>query len=89
MGWTWAAYTKVWKEWLAFTQLAGAKLGGSEMRLLMVCFVSRHMEEGGSVSAIERKLAGLAFLFKLQGLTDFTKDFWVKQALKGYWMGHS
>lgn len=43
---------------------------------------------GVSVSAIERKLAGLALLLKLQGCGDFTKDFWVRQALKGYRRSH-
>lgn len=88
-GSTWAAYEKVWSEWATFTRLADAGLGEQDLRLLVVYFVSRHMEGGGSVSAIERKLAGLAFLFKLQGLTDFTKDFWVKQALKGYRKSHA
>lgn len=74
--------------WHAFILLADAELGGSEMRLLVVYFVSRHMEDRGSVSAIERKLAGLAFWFKLQGLPNFTKDVWVRQVLKGYWKVH-
>lgn len=50
----------------------------------MVHFIYRHMEGGGSVSTVEWKMACLAFLFKLQGLPDFTKLFWVKQAVKGY-----
>lgn len=33
---------------------------------------------------MDRKLAGLAFLFKLQGGVDFTRDLCVRQALKGY-----
>lgn len=37
-----------------------------------------------SASVVNRRVAGLAFLFKLQGQPDFTKDFWVRQALKGY-----
>lgn len=83
-GETWAAYSKVWSEWFNLVWLVGAELGESEARLLVIYFVSRHIEGGGSVSAITRKMAGLAFFFKLQGRPDFTKDFWVKQAIKGY-----
>lgn len=36
------------------------------------------------MAALNKKVAGLAFLFKWQGFPDFTKDFWVRQALKGY-----
>lgn len=38
-----------------------------------------------SVSGLKKKLAGLAFWLRLQGLSDFTKEFWVGQALKVYW----
>lgn len=41
-------------------------------------------KENGSVAGLNTQLAGLAFLFKLQGQPDVTKDFWVRQALKGY-----
>lgn len=37
-----------------------------------------------SGSALSKKMAGFTFLFKWQGLPNFTKDFWVCQALKGY-----
>lgn len=51
---------------------------------MVLYFVSRNMEEGVSMSGLEKKLAELAFLFKLQGCQDFTKDFWIRQAMKGY-----
>lgn len=35
------------------------------------------------MSAIERKLEGLSFFFKLLGWEDWT-DFWVRQSVKGY-----
>ncbi|XP_073453710.1 integrase/recombinase xerD homolog [Aquarana catesbeiana] len=44
----------------------------------------RKLDEGVSVSRMNTQLAGLAFLFKLQGQPDVTKEFWVRQALKGY-----
>lgn len=37
-----------------------------------------------SASMVNKRVAGLAFLFKLQGRPDWTKDFWIRQALKGY-----
>lgn len=79
---TWTAYSKVWQEWLEMLRLAGVEQGDLEVRLVVLYFVSRNMEQGVSVSALERKLAGLAFFFKLHGWVDFTKDFWVRQAVK-------
>lgn len=63
---------------------AGEGSAGLAVRLLVLYFSVRHMEEGVSAPAMNMKLAGLAFLFKLQGQPDFTKDFGVRQAIKGY-----
>lgn len=81
---TWAAYSKVWQEWLTLIHQSDMDQDGPEVRLLVLYFVSRNLENGVSVSILDKKLAALAFLFKLRGCQDFTKDFWVKQALKGY-----
>ncbi|XP_077306255.1 integrase/recombinase xerD homolog [Lithobates pipiens] len=54
---------------------------------MVIYFVSRNLEQGVSVSRMGQKLAGLAFWFKLRGEHDFTKDFWVRQAMKGYRKG--
>lgn len=81
---TWGAYEKVWSEWWALVSQVGVDPGVGDVRLLVVYFVSRNLEQGVSVSMMDRKLTGLAFLFKLQGGTDFTKDFLVRQAIKGY-----
>lgn len=40
---------------------------------------------GGIGVGLEKKLSGLAFLFKLQACQNFMKDFWVRQEMKGYW----
>lgn len=40
-------------------------------------FLGRNVEMGVSMSALNSKLAGLAFLFKLIGRRDCTKDFLV------------
>lgn len=85
---TWAYYNNVWKEWSLLVREAGIGNDRAEVRLLVLYFVSPNMESGGSVSAIEQKMAGLSFLFKLLGGEDATKDFWVKQALKGFKKGH-
>ncbi|XP_077307203.1 integrase/recombinase xerD homolog [Lithobates pipiens] len=54
------------------------------MQMLVLYFVARGLERGVSVSAMDRKLAGLAFWFKLHGYADFTKGFCIRQAMKGY-----
>lgn len=81
------AYVKVWREWADLIQEAGVEKDGSEVRLLVLYFASRHIENGVAVSSIEKKMAALSFLFKLQRREDWTKDFWVRQALKGYKKG--
>lgn len=72
---TWAAYSKVWQEWLALMQQLEMDQEGPEVRLLVLYFILRNLENEVSVSVLEKKLAGLAFLFKLKGCQDFTKDF--------------
>ncbi|XP_040216804.1 uncharacterized protein LOC120946105 [Rana temporaria] len=81
---TWAAYEKVWSEWSDLVRESEVHLSGPEVRTPVLYFLSRNMEAGVSSSALDKKLAGLAFLFKWQGWPDLTKDFWVRQALKGY-----
>ncbi|XP_077334541.1 integrase/recombinase xerD homolog [Lithobates pipiens] len=54
---------------------------------MVLYFVARNLEDGISISSVGRKLAGLAFWFKLRGEPDLTKDFWVRQAVKGYRKG--
>ncbi|XP_073476856.1 uncharacterized protein [Aquarana catesbeiana] len=83
-GATWAAYNRVWQEWMSFGRALREELVGQGVRSLLLYYLARKFNEGASVSVISIQLAGLAFLFKLQGQPDFTKDFWVRQALKGY-----
>ncbi|XP_077315653.1 integrase/recombinase xerD homolog [Lithobates pipiens] len=87
---TWSAYSRVWAEWWAFLREVGVAGRGSDRRWVVLYWVARNIEKGLSPASIERKLAGLAFLFKLWGEPDGTKDFWVRQTLKGYrrdWKG--
>lgn len=81
---TWAAYNKVWHEWLTLIQQLDVDQDGPEVRLSVLYFVSLNLESRVSVSVLDKKLSLLAYLFKLKGCQDFTKDFWVKEALKGY-----
>lgn len=69
-------------------ELGGLELG-VEVSSLVLYFVVRNFVQGASASAVDRKLAGLAFWFKLQGVGDFTKSFAVRQAMKGYHRGRS
>lgn len=43
---TWAAYNKVWQEWAALGRITGVNTEGQEVRLLVLYFFSRNMEEG-------------------------------------------
>lgn len=85
---TWDAYSKVWQEWLACLKSLNIDPVSREIPRAMLYFLNLGFERGISAAAIDKKMAGLAFLFKLQGLRDHTKDFWVRQALKGYRKGH-
>lgn len=69
---------------MSFGRALREELVGQGVRSLLLYYLARKFNEGASVSVISIQLAGLAFLFKLQGQPDFTKDFWVRQALKGY-----
>lgn len=50
-------------------------------------FIGKNFEEGVSISLLNCKMAGVAFLFRLLGLADVTKSFLVKKALRGYRKG--
>lgn len=54
----WAAYNKLWQEWLSLLQQAVVEQEGPKVRLLVLYFVSRNIEEGVLVSVVELKLAG-------------------------------
>lgn len=54
---------------------------------VLLYFIGKNFEEGISVSSLNRKLSGLAFLFHLLGLPDATKSFLVRKALQGYRKG--
>lgn len=59
-------------------------MDSSEVRHLVVYFLCLCFAARIYISALNQKLAGLDFLFKLRGIPDFTKDFLVRQAIRGY-----
>ncbi|OCT76599.1 hypothetical protein XELAEV_18031802mg [Xenopus laevis] len=84
---TWSSYNKVWCDWARLEQEMGV-LDNSDDRLgLLAWQLSKDFDSNVSVSVIERKLSALAFLFKFRGWTDVTKDFAIKQAVKGFKRG--
>ncbi|OCT99474.1 hypothetical protein XELAEV_18005255mg, partial [Xenopus laevis] len=84
---TWNSYNKVWCDWALLEQEMGV-LDNSDDRLgLLAWQLSKDFDSNVSVSVIERKLSALAFLFKFRGWTDITKNFAIKQAVKGFKRG--
>lgn len=82
---TWLAYDRAWATWIKWCDSLSSGPGEEDMALLL--FVGHCKDEGWSVSKIQRIMAGLAFGFKARGLCDFTKNFLVLQALKGWRRG--
>lgn len=56
-------------------------------RSVLLYFIGKNFEEGVSVSSLNSKLSGLAFLLQLSGLPDATKCILVKKVLRGYQKG--
>lgn len=54
---------------------------------VLLYLIGLNFERRVSASAMDRKIAGLAFWFNLTGGRDVTKAFMVQQALKGYKKG--
>lgn len=84
---TWQAYARAWQEWVEVQREVGTECKGDEWGSLVLYFVVKNFVKGVSPASVGRKLAGLAFWFKLEGLEDFTKSFIVRQAMRGYRKG--
>eukprot|EP00079_Xenopus_tropicalis_P016089 XP_004914524.1 PREDICTED: uncharacterized protein LOC100487960 isoform X2 [Xenopus tropicalis] len=84
---TWARYRRIWGEWLLMEAGAGEVASDSARLGLLVWRLSQDLEANISTSSLEKKLAAWAFLFKLRGWRDFTKEFVIKQAVKGFKKG--
>eukprot|EP00079_Xenopus_tropicalis_P014258 XP_004910611.1 PREDICTED: collagen alpha-1(III) chain-like isoform X1 [Xenopus tropicalis] len=84
---TWNDYNRIWEEWSQLEREMGGAETNTEKLGLLAWQLSRDFEANVSISVVEKKLAALAFLFKFKGWTDFTKDFAIKQAVKGFKKG--
>ncbi|XP_069810646.1 integrase/recombinase xerD homolog [Dendropsophus ebraccatus] len=81
---TWKGRESVWREWRDFCSRLGVDSLRGEVVPALLCFVGEAFEKGVSASGLLKKLAGLAYWFKLFGVRDATKDFVVRQAVLGY-----
>lgn len=81
---TWTGYGKAWEEWLSLAD--GRRVDASDaVRLeVTVDYFLRLREQGVSAAVAQRRLAGISFNFKLRGWVDITKNFVLRQALKGW-----
>eukprot|EP00079_Xenopus_tropicalis_P035206 XP_017948977.1 PREDICTED: micronuclear linker histone polyprotein-like [Xenopus tropicalis] len=84
---TWVAYGKVWEEWWQLEKWAGGFKTREDRRDALVWYVIWLAEQRKSVAVVEKRMAGLAFLFKLSGVEDLTKEFIIRQAIKGFKRG--
>lgn len=84
---TWRSYQGVWREWHALVYEVGGCSGLEDRLHILLYFLGKNCEAGVSVSVVNRKMAGLAFLFKMAGVEDVTKSFMVRMALRGYRRG--
>ncbi|XP_041429372.1 serine/arginine repetitive matrix protein 2-like isoform X1 [Xenopus laevis] len=80
---TWTAYGKAWEEWNQLTGWAGGFTTREDRRAGLIWYVVWLTEQGKSAAFIDKRMAGLAFQFKLRGEEDLTKEFIIRQALKG------
>ncbi|OCT75951.1 hypothetical protein XELAEV_18031137mg [Xenopus laevis] len=81
---TWARYKKTWEEWFRLETELGMEGEEVDRMGLMAWMLVTDFEKRVSVAGIGKKMAALTFLFKLMGWRDITKEFVVKQAIKGY-----
>ncbi|XP_066437473.1 uncharacterized protein [Eleutherodactylus coqui] len=79
---TWRSYNTVWSAWLAFT--GGRVAGGSAARGAIMDMLSTLRSRRASFDVAKKHLAGVAFLLKLHGIEDVTKDFAIRQILRGW-----
>lgn len=81
---TWAGHGKSWDEWMAL--LGDRTLPRDRETLLGITlsYMINLREKGVSASVAQRKLAGVRFHLLLRGRLDVTKDFIIRQSLKGW-----
>ncbi|XP_066444625.1 uncharacterized protein [Eleutherodactylus coqui] len=79
---TWKNYNAVWKKWLCCTD--GRVAGGERARSATLDMLASLRAGRASVDAAKKHLAGVAFLLKLHGFRDVTKEFVFRQIVRGW-----
>lgn len=82
---TWSAYSKVWLDWEFLLSVLAPD--GVDFDVVLLYHIGRLFSSGSSSASLGRTLAALAFWFKLRGVTDHTKSFLVRQAVRGFRKG--
>ncbi|XP_075060989.1 uncharacterized protein LOC142149560 [Mixophyes fleayi] len=76
------AYRLAWKRWESYLTSSGKKLSGNGLDIeefMFGCY-----QDGLSKASMSSTIAGISSMARVQGLTDPTKSFLVKKALKGW-----
>ncbi|KAM3918946.1 uncharacterized protein RB166_013684 [Leptodactylus fuscus] len=84
---TWRSYSCVWVEWERLVSVLHGGVVPEDWEATVLYFVGLSFGAGVSSSGLSRRLAALAFWFKLKGYRDFTKSFLVRQAVRGFRRG--
>lgn len=81
---TWTTYGKAWEEWSSLIHDRQVDVSEAARLEVTVDFLLRLRDNGASAALAQRRLTGISFHFKLRGWSDVTKEFSVRQALKGW-----
>lgn len=80
---TWATHGKSWQEWLCFLPNC-AQLDRSSCLTATLALFGHLRVSGSSASLAKKRLSGVAFMLKLLGKMDVTREFLVKQVVRGW-----
>ncbi|XP_066441041.1 uncharacterized protein [Eleutherodactylus coqui] len=79
---TWKRYNAIWKRWL---MAAGGQFPeGARARAVTLDVIAELRRRGASASSARKHLSAIAFLLRLHGRRDVTKEFVFGQILKGW-----
>ncbi|XP_066446920.1 uncharacterized protein [Eleutherodactylus coqui] len=79
---TWRRYNAIWKQWF---EVAGEVFPNSEQaRAVTLDILANLRGLGASADAAKKHVSAIAFLLRLHGSRDVTKDFVFTQILKGW-----
>ncbi|XP_066438199.1 uncharacterized protein [Eleutherodactylus coqui] len=82
-----AAYSAAWTEWEDWMDQCGGAYSTDDRVGMLLSWLGRGSREGWTLGRVNRFMAGVAFGCKLKGVVDVTKNFIVRQALKGFRRG--